>query len=132
MVCSPPGFSVCRILQVRILEWIVIPFSRESSQLRDRTQSPASQADSLPSEPRRKPGRATPDIRAPIYAGEDLAASTDISASTGKLDWTPWSGKKCVKEKVRVTGVERVPGTPWLEPKSACLGFYIFFTLFDY
>lgn len=41
-------------------------------------------------------------------------------------------GKKCVKEKVRVTGVERVPGTPWLEPKSACLGFYIFFTLFDY
>ena len=35
-------------------------------------------------------------------------------------------GKKCVKEKVGVTGAERFPGTPWLEPKSACLGFYIF------
>ena len=32
MVYSPPGVSVCGILQVRILEWIVIPFSRESSQ----------------------------------------------------------------------------------------------------
>ena len=29
--CSPPGFSVPRILQVRILEWVTIPFSRGSS-----------------------------------------------------------------------------------------------------
>ena len=29
---SPPGFSVHRDLQERILEWIVIPFSRGSSQ----------------------------------------------------------------------------------------------------
>ena len=34
---SPPGSSVHGILQVRILEWFVISFSRESSQLRDRT-----------------------------------------------------------------------------------------------
>ena len=34
---SPPGSSVHRILQARILEWIAIPFSRESSQPRDRT-----------------------------------------------------------------------------------------------
>ena len=31
MDCSPPGFSVPRILQVRILEWVTIPFSRGSS-----------------------------------------------------------------------------------------------------
>ena len=36
--CSPPGSSVHGILQARILEWVVIPFSRGSSQPRDRTQ----------------------------------------------------------------------------------------------
>ena len=35
--CSPPGFSAHGILQTRILEWIAIPFSRGSSQPRDRT-----------------------------------------------------------------------------------------------
>ena len=35
--CSPPGFSVHGILQARILEWVVIPFSRGSSPPRDQT-----------------------------------------------------------------------------------------------
>ena len=35
---SPPGSSVHGILQARILEWVVIPFSMGSSQSRDRTQ----------------------------------------------------------------------------------------------
>ena len=34
---SPPGSSVHAILWARILEWVVIPFSRGSSQPRDRT-----------------------------------------------------------------------------------------------
>ena len=38
MDCSPPGSSVHGILQARILEWVAIPFSRGSSQPRDRTQ----------------------------------------------------------------------------------------------
>ena len=38
MDCSPPGSSVYGILEARILEWVAIPFSRGSSQLRDRTQ----------------------------------------------------------------------------------------------
>ena len=38
MDCSPPGSSVHRILQVRILEWVVMPSFRWSSQPRDRTQ----------------------------------------------------------------------------------------------
>ena len=37
MTCSLPGSSVHGILQARILECIVIPFSRESSQPRDQT-----------------------------------------------------------------------------------------------
>ena len=36
--CSPPGSSVYGILQARILEWLVILFSKGSSQPRDRTQ----------------------------------------------------------------------------------------------
>ena len=35
MDCSPPGSSVHGILQARILEWVVVPFSRGSSQTRD-------------------------------------------------------------------------------------------------
>ena len=37
MNCSPPGSSSHGILQARILEWVAIPFSRGSSQPRDRT-----------------------------------------------------------------------------------------------
>ena len=35
--CRPPGSAVHGVLQTRILEWVVIPFSRESSQPRDGT-----------------------------------------------------------------------------------------------
>ena len=35
--CSPPGSSIHGILQARILEWLASPFSRGSSQPRDRT-----------------------------------------------------------------------------------------------
>ena len=38
MECSHPSSSVHGILQARILEWVAIPFSRGSSQLRDWTQ----------------------------------------------------------------------------------------------
>ena len=37
MDCSPPGSSVHGISQARTLEWVVISFSRGSSQLRYRT-----------------------------------------------------------------------------------------------
>ena len=37
MDCSSPGSFVHRILQARILEWVTMPTSRESSQSRDPT-----------------------------------------------------------------------------------------------
>ena len=37
MYCSPPGSFVHRILRARMLEWVAMPSSRGSSQLRDRT-----------------------------------------------------------------------------------------------
>ena len=36
--CNPVDYTVNGILQVRILEWLAVPFSRGSSQPRDRTQ----------------------------------------------------------------------------------------------
>ena len=35
--CSPPGSSVCRIFQARILQWLTISSSRGSSWPRDQT-----------------------------------------------------------------------------------------------
>ena len=39
-LCSPPGSSVHRILQARILEWVAMPSSRGSSQPRGQTWVP--------------------------------------------------------------------------------------------
>ena len=47
--CDPMHYTVHGILQARILEWEAFPFSRRSSQPRDRTQE--LQADSFPAEP---------------------------------------------------------------------------------
>ena len=38
MDCSPPGSSVHGIIQAKILEWIVIPFFRDSSWTSDWSQ----------------------------------------------------------------------------------------------
>ena len=51
MDCSPPGFSVHRILQARIVECVAIPLSRRSSDPGTEPGSLSLQADSLPSEP---------------------------------------------------------------------------------
>ena len=52
---SLPGSSVHGILQARIQEWVAVPFSRASSQLRNKPRSPSLQADSLRSEAPGKP-----------------------------------------------------------------------------
>ena len=44
MDCSPPGFSVHGIFQARIVVWVAISYSRESSWPRDWTESLASSA----------------------------------------------------------------------------------------
>ena len=55
IICSPPGSSVLGILQVRMLEWVAIPFSRGSSQPRFEPWPLTLQADSLPFDP---PGKS--------------------------------------------------------------------------
>ena len=51
MDCSPPGSSVCGILQARMLGWVAMPSSRGSSHPGIKPRSPALQLDSLLSEP---------------------------------------------------------------------------------
>ena len=53
--CGPPGSSVHGIFQARILEWVVMPSSRGSSQPRVKPRSPTLQANSLSSETPGKP-----------------------------------------------------------------------------
>ena len=55
MDCSPPGSSVHGILQARILEWVAISFSRESSRPRREPMSPALAGGFSTSEP---PGKS--------------------------------------------------------------------------
>ena len=50
MDCSPPGSSVLGILQARILEWAAIPFPGGPPDPGIEPTSPASWADSLPTE----------------------------------------------------------------------------------
>ena len=45
--CTPPGSSVHRLSQARILEWVAMPSSRGSSHAGIEPTSPALQADSL-------------------------------------------------------------------------------------
>ena len=52
---DPLDYTVHGILQARILEWVAISFSRESSQPRDRTQISPIAGRFLPAEPQRKP-----------------------------------------------------------------------------
>ena len=48
MECNSPGVFVHGILQVRILEWVAIPFSRGFPDPGNEPRSPALQVDSLP------------------------------------------------------------------------------------
>ena len=99
MDCSSPGSSVHGVLQVGILEWAAIPFSRGSSSL-------ALQADSLPSEP---PGKPETEVKTKYmflsmnhsitqgYQLNTIHASPDThsgpSVSTGGLFQDPWPPK---------------------------------------
>ena len=62
MDCNPPGSSVHGILQVRTLEWVAMPSSRGSSQLRDRTQVSHISGGLFTSEP---PGKTSNVISSP-------------------------------------------------------------------
>ena len=58
-LCNSMDFTVHRILQARILEWVAFPFSRDFPNLGIEPRSPSLQADSLPAEPQ---GKSTKEV----------------------------------------------------------------------
>ena len=54
-LCNPLDYNIHGIPQARILEYVVIPFSRDLPNPGIRHRSPALKADSLPAEPSGKP-----------------------------------------------------------------------------
>ena len=54
-LCDGMDYTVCGILQARILEWVADPFSRDLPNPGIKPRSPALQVDSLLSEPPGKP-----------------------------------------------------------------------------
>ena len=98
-LCDPmnyslPGSSVCGIFQARILEWVAVAFSRESSQPRNQTGSPALQhcRQTLPSEP---PGRAMWETWVQFLGrgsspGEGNGSSLQYSSLENSMDRGAW------------------------------------------
>ena len=92
---SPPGYSLHRLVQARILEWVAIPFSRvwatrEAPRILEcvaspnpgiEPRSPALRADSSPSEPRGKAScvlhlpRSSSQFSSVIQSGPTLSLS---------------------------------------------------------
>ena len=77
MACSLPGSFTHGIFQARVLKWVAIPFSRESSQPR----SSALQVDALTSEPPGKPASPRQKLEAKSIGpekGEGTGSESEI------------------------------------------------------
>ena len=57
-LCNPKDYTVHGILQARILEWVAFPFSRGSSQPRDRTQVSHTAGEFFSAGPQGKPSQS--------------------------------------------------------------------------
>ena len=73
-------YTVCGILQARILEWAAFPASRGSFQHRDQTQVSLITGDSLPAEP---PGK-------PKNTGVGNLSLLQWIFPTQELNWVSW------------------------------------------
>ena len=120
ILCDPTGYTVHGILQARILEWVAFPFSRGSSQSRDKTLdwglplctryqvSPAAAAKSL---------QSCPTLCDPIDGSPPGSPIPGILQAR-TLEWVAISFSNAWKWKVKVKSLSHVrPSvTPWLQP----------------
>ena len=91
---SPPGFSVHRVLQARILEWAAFPSTGNLPNRGIKTRFPALQVDSLPSEPPGKPQQ----ICKPQQWPQDFADKGLSSQSYGFSSSCVWMWELDYKE----------------------------------
>ena len=95
-LCDPMDYTVHGILQARILEWVTFPFSRGSSQSRDRTQVFCTAGDFWPAESQGKPkntGVGSLSLLQQIFPAQE---SNQVSGLAGVF-FTNWSMQDMVK-----------------------------------
>ena len=84
ILCDPMDYTVQGILQARILEWVAFPFSRGSSQPRNRTQiSPHCRQFLLLAEPPGKPkntGLGSPSFLQGIFLTQESKRGPSIAS----------------------------------------------------
>ena len=74
-LCDPMDYTVHRIIQARIPEWVAFPFSRDLPNPGVESRSPALQANSLPAEPQGKPKNTrvgSPSLLQRIFPTQEL------------------------------------------------------------
>ena len=86
MDCSPPGSSVHRIFQARILEWVSISFSRGSSWPRDWTGVSCLTGRFFTTEPPRK----TRNMALDQQINEQKIFCYFLLGELGGTQWMPW------------------------------------------
>ena len=86
MDCSLPGSSVCGILQTRILEWVAMLPSRESSPPMDRTRGSCTADRFFTAEPPGKPWRPSCNIlNDTVWAGCEVWRQADGTHLDGHI-----------------------------------------------
>ena len=90
-LCDPIDYTVHGILQARILEWVVVPFSRGSSQPGDQTQAPCTAGGFFTSWATRKALRiysTNSVVKKWLFSSAICAASISPSLQSVPLLWS--------------------------------------------
>ena len=95
---APPGSSVWRIFQARILEWIAISFSRGSSQPRDQTHISCIGRYSLPMS-----HQGSPLLLLPTYLYASKFGKLSSGHRTGKGQFSFQSQRKAMPKNAQTT-----------------------------
>ena len=126
MDCSPPGSSVHRILQVRVLEWIAISFSKGSSWPSDWTRVSYVAGRFLTNWATREAAAAAKSLQSCPTLCNPIDGSPPGPAVPGilqarALEWVAISSSNAWKWKVKVKWLSRVwlLATPWTAAHQA-------------
>ena len=78
-LCDPMDYTVHRILQARMLEWVALPSPGNLPNPGIESRSPALQEDSLPAVPQGKPQIMCPIVKAKIEPTQAIGAECSRS-----------------------------------------------------
>ena len=114
-LCDPMDYTAHGILQARILEWVATPFSRGSSQPRNRTQVSCIPSRSFTSWATREALVTWPGIIKPMFPA--LQGWLSIPGPPGKSPWSSfWHIVSAKPKAVQVWSLQKP--TKWIIHKS--------------